>query len=205
MPAWWIFTPPSEFLPHLENFIHNPKNVRDTITIANTNIFVGGKFPPPPNLYPPKNYPPAKYFDSSDSCKFYFLENLDFFLSDLNSKIFTPGVKFFEFDNKYIIRCLLLKYRLIFLLVFLYLTRLKARQILSRLIKNISLYFKRRHLIIYNYPCLKNGVCLSNLSRKCLFDIGVCFSFPLEVYRSCFGTINLCPGGMINLTSMTRL
>ena len=38
----------------------------------------------------------------------------------LNSKIFTPGVKFFEFDNKYIIRCLLLKYRLIFLLVFLY-------------------------------------------------------------------------------------
>ena len=38
-----------------------------------------------------------------------------------------------------------------FLLVFLYLTRLKARQILSRLVKNISLYFKRRHLIIYNY------------------------------------------------------
>ena len=28
-------------------------------------------------------------------------------------------------------------------------TRLKARQILSRLVKNISLYFKRRHLIIY--------------------------------------------------------
>ena len=44
-----------------------------------------------------------------------------------------------------------MKYRLIFLLVFLYLTRLKARQILSRLVKNISLYFKRRHLIIYKY------------------------------------------------------
>ena len=27
---------------------------------------------------------------------------------------FYPRVKFFEFDNKYIIRCLLLKYRLIF-------------------------------------------------------------------------------------------
>ena len=64
---------------------------------------------------------------------------------------FYPRSKIFEFDNKYIIRCLLLKYRLIFLLVFLYLTRLKARQILSRLVKNISLYFKRRHLIIYNY------------------------------------------------------
>ena len=62
---------------------------------------------------------------------------------------FYPRGKIFEFDNKYIIRCLLLKYWLIFLLVFLYLTRLKARQILSRLVKNISLYFKRRHLIIY--------------------------------------------------------
>ena len=28
--------------------------------------------------------------------------------------MFTPEVKFFEFDNKYIIRYLLLKYRLIF-------------------------------------------------------------------------------------------
>ena len=34
-----------------------------------------------------------------------------------------------------LIRCLLLKHWLIFLLVFLYLTRLKARQILSRLLK----------------------------------------------------------------------
>ena len=62
---------------------------------------------------------------------------------------FYPRVNFFEFDNKYIIRCFLLKYRLIFLLVFLYLTHLKARQILSRPVKNISLYFKRRHLIIH--------------------------------------------------------
>ena len=140
--------PSGEFLPYLENFIPNPKNVRNTITIANTNILVGRKILPPPNLYPQKITPFQKCFDSSDSCKFYFLENLDLLL-DMNSKIFTPRVKFFEFDNKYIIRCLLLKYRLIFLLVFLYLTRLKARQILSRLVKNISLYFKRRHLIIY--------------------------------------------------------
>ena len=48
---------------------------------------------------------------------------------------FYPRGKFLEFDNKYIIRCLLLKYRLIFLLVFLNLTRLEARQILSRLVK----------------------------------------------------------------------
>ena len=60
-PTWWIFTPPSEFLPHLENFIHNPKNVRNTITIANTNIFVGGKFyPPPPKFVPPKKLPSSK-------------------------------------------------------------------------------------------------------------------------------------------------
>ena len=54
-----------------------------------------------------------------------------------------------------------MKYWLIFLLVFLYLTRLKARQILSRIIKNISLYFKRRHLIIYNYFSCQN-LCSSN-------------------------------------------
>ena len=112
---------------------------------------------PPPKFVPPKNYPPPKIFWFK-----WFVQILLFgkswcFLSDLNSKIFTPGVKFFEFDNKYIIRCLLLKYRLIFLLVFLYLTRLKARQILSRLVKNISLYFKRRHLIIYNYFQAQNS------------------------------------------------
>ena len=91
VPTWWIFTPPSEFLPHLENFIPNPKNVRNTITIANTNILVGRKILPPSEVLPPKNYPPPKMF------------------------------------------------------------RLKARQLLSRLVKNIRLYFKRRHLIIYKY------------------------------------------------------
>ena len=144
-----MFTPPSEFLPHLENFIPNPKNVRNTITIANTNILVGRKILPPSEFVPPKNCPLQKCFDSSNSCKFHFLENLDVSVR-FGLQNFTPGVKFFEFDNKYIIRCLLLKYWLIFLLVFLYLTRLKARQIHSRLVKNISLYFKRRHPIIYN-------------------------------------------------------
>ena len=55
-----------------------------------------------------------------------------------------------EFDNKYIIRFLLFKYRLIFLLVFLYLIHLKARQIQEDS-KNISQYFKGRNLIMYNY------------------------------------------------------
>ena len=103
------------------------------------------------NFTPQKNYPPSKNILIQVIRANFTFGKILIFLSDLNSKIFTPGVKFFEFDNKYIIRCLLLKYRLIFLLVFLYLTRLKARQILSRLVKNISLYFKRRHLIIYNY------------------------------------------------------
>ena len=40
-----------------------------------------------------------------------------------------------ELKNDNSLRCLLLKHRLIFLLVFLYLTRLKAHQILSRLVK----------------------------------------------------------------------
>ena len=139
-PTQWGFTPPWEFYPQSRN----------TITIANTNIFVGRNIPPP-RICTPKNYPPPNMFWFE-----WFVQILLFgkswcLLFDLNFKICTPGVKFFEFDNKYIIRCLLLKYRLIFLLVFLYLTRLKAHQILSRLVKNISLYFKRRHLIIYNY------------------------------------------------------
>ena len=145
----WIFTPPSEFLPHLENFIPNPKNVRNTITVANTNILVGRKILPPPEFVPPKKLPPSKnVLIRVIRVNFTFWKSWCLLL-DLKSKIFTPGVKFFEFDNKYIIRCLLLKYRLIFLLVFLYLTRLKAHQILSRLVKSISLYFKRRHLITY--------------------------------------------------------
>ena len=60
-----------------------------------------------------------------------------------------------------------MKYWLIFLLVFLHLTRLKARQILSRLIKNISLYFKRRHLIIYKYYEYK-------ISSKKAFTCPIC-------------------------------
>ena len=62
---------------------------------------------------------------------------------------FYPMGEIFALD-KYIIRCLLLKYWLTFFFIFLYLARLKAHQILSRLVK-ICLYFKWRHLIIYNY------------------------------------------------------
>ena len=52
------------------------------------------------------------------------------------STVFVTTVKQLkETENVYIIRCLLLKHRLTFLLVFLYLTRLKARQTLSRLTK----------------------------------------------------------------------
>ena len=76
VPTWGIFTPPSELLPHLENFIPSPKNVRNTITIANTNIFVGRKMLPP-EFVAPKITPLQKCFYSSDSCKFYFLQNLD--------------------------------------------------------------------------------------------------------------------------------
>ena len=119
-------------------------------------------FTPPPNLYPPKITPSKNILIQVIRANFTFWKIL-IFLSDLNSKIFTPGVKFFEFDNKYIIRCLLLKYRLIFLLVFLYLTRLKVRQILSRLVKNISLYFKRRHLIIYKYCKMTQNITYSKI------------------------------------------
>ena len=54
VPTWWIFTLPSDFLPHLENFTLNPKSFRNTTVIANTNILIGRRIlpPPPPHLYP---------------------------------------------------------------------------------------------------------------------------------------------------------
>ena len=140
-----MFTPPSEFLPHLENFIPNPKNVRNTITIANTNIFVGQKILPssPSNLYPPKKLLPSKnVLIRVIRVNFTFWKIL---MSPVRFELqnFYPRVNFFEFDNKYIIRCFLLKYRMIFLLVFLYLTHLKARQILSRLVEYQPVFRKK--------------------------------------------------------------
>ena len=83
----------------------------------------------PPKLIPyPHPLPSKKVFIRLIYVNFYFLGNLNFFLLDLNSKIF-------EFDNKYVIRCLLSKYWPTFLLIFLFWTCLKACQILSRLVK----------------------------------------------------------------------
>ena len=55
------YCPSSEFIPHLANFTPGPKNVRNTITIANINIFIGQKILPP-EFVPPKNYSPLKMF-----------------------------------------------------------------------------------------------------------------------------------------------
>ena len=45
---WWTFTPPNEFLLHPEYFTPNPKNVKNTIIIANQR----SKNFTPLNLYP---------------------------------------------------------------------------------------------------------------------------------------------------------
>ena len=103
----------------------------------------GPKFLPPKFLHPPS--PLWKCSRLDDSCKILLLDKF-WFISLISTPFLPPYLQILWFDDKYIIRCLLLKHRLIFLLVFLYLTRIKARQILSRL-KNISLYFKGRYLI----------------------------------------------------------
>ena len=69
-----------------------------------------------------------KRSDLSDSCNFLPFERYQCFPVRFEPLNFYPRVKFFQFDKKYIIRCLLMKYRLIFLM-----TRLKFCQILSRL------------------------------------------------------------------------
>ena len=53
VPTWWNFTSSSEFKPPGE-FYPNPKNVRNTTIIANTNIFI--------DFVSLKNYPPSKMY-----------------------------------------------------------------------------------------------------------------------------------------------
>ena len=57
VPIWLIFTPLSEFSPHLENFTAYLKSAANTIINVNANIFIGRKFYPL-SLYSPKVIPP---------------------------------------------------------------------------------------------------------------------------------------------------
>ena len=64
--------------------------------VANSNIFTSRKFLPP-NFYPPptkKINPLQKCFSLCDSYEFSLFRKSKFFLLELNSKIFTPGVNF---------------------------------------------------------------------------------------------------------------
>ena len=145
------------FLPHLENFTPNLQNVRNTIIVANTNIVVGKKILTPEFVPPKKNYPLLKFLNSCNSCEFSLFGKPSFLLLDLNSKIFTPGVKFLNLTIN-IIRCLLLKYWLIFLLYLFISDSPKGSSNTSKTRKNISLYFKKRHLIIYKYFSLLGDI-----------------------------------------------
>ena len=93
------------------------------------NIFIGRKIYSTP-LPSPKFVPLRKINPLQNVLIFTFGKLQNFY----------PRDEIFEFDNNSVIRCLLLKYRPIFLL---------AKYIRTR--KNISLYFKRRHSKIYKY------------------------------------------------------
>ena len=154
-PSGGFFTPPSEFLPHLENFSPNPKIVRNTIIIANANIFTGQKNLPTlictlPPLSPKKrSHPPPTIFT---------VWEIFLFLIRFELQNFYPRGKIFEFDNKYIVRCLLLEYLLIILLVFLYTFKTH---------KSTSLFFKGRHLILlYIIICFKPNTILQKGSYQ---------------------------------------
>ena len=73
-------SPPCAFLLHLV-FAPNPKNDRNTIIFANTNIFIGRKSLPLLNLYPlssPKLPLSKNVLIWMIRENFYFLENLNF-------------------------------------------------------------------------------------------------------------------------------
>ena len=92
---WWIFTPCSEFLIHQDNFSPRLKNVRNTIIVANANIFRGRKILPPlANLYPQKLSPSKNALIRVIHVNFYSSGNPGIFLLDLNSYIFTPRWNF---------------------------------------------------------------------------------------------------------------
>ena len=102
VPTWWIFTPTSEFLHHLENFTPIIKLLETLSMIARFKHFHGPKLFTPSRICNPKTLPPPpKCSILSDSCNSYFLGNLMFLLLDLNSLMLAPGVKFLESDNRY--------------------------------------------------------------------------------------------------------
>ena len=83
--------------------------------------------------------------------------------------IFTSVVKIFEFHNKYIVRCLLLKYQLTFLLVLLYLTRLKVK-----FIKILSCISKED---TYLTKCKRSWFCLFHSPLPLPLPIQILFRF----------------------------
>ena len=95
MATWWIFTPPSKFLPTWKIY-PSPKNVRNAIIIANTNIFIARKIPP--ELYSPKISPSKHVLTQVILVNYYFLGNLHFSYK-IELQNFCPRGKVFEFDN----------------------------------------------------------------------------------------------------------
>ena len=77
----------------------------------------------------------------------YFGELLTFFRLNLGP-IFLYIVSN-AFKNKYVVRCFVLKYGLLFVLAFLYFTDLRLAN--TENTQSVSLYFKEKHLIICNH------------------------------------------------------
>ena len=103
----------------------------------------------------------------------YLFIYLSIYQSSLSKSCTTAEIPQRTSKNKCIIRCLLFKYRLIFSLVFLYLIHLKTRQIRSRL----SLYFKIKHLIIYNYFFIRFGIFIHMYIRMPSFQLFLPFFY----------------------------
>ena len=100
------------------------------------------------NLYlpPKKKIQPSECLDSGDSCGCLLFWEILIFLLDLNSKTFTPGVKFFNLTINILLGA--------FFYLFAHFSVFHSPKGLSdtfKTSKNIILYFERRHLIIDTY------------------------------------------------------
>ena len=122
--TWWIFTPPGEFYPQQ----HEQDYFAITYILSGRKISLPSICTPKKVAFPSPEISLFQWF----VWIFTFSEILIFSIR-FELQYFYPRGEIFEFDNKYIIRCLLSKYQLIFLLVFLYLTRKNIMLLLTEL------------------------------------------------------------------------
>ena len=125
--------------------------------LANSRgIFLKGQIPHPPGHKESEKPWPQGQKNRASLAKRYWNANMFKNIKTKKSQSFLVGGFYGCSKYSYVIRCLLLKYRLIFFTSLDSIWRAFRRVKYRKTSKNISQYFKRRHLIIYLLSNSKN-------------------------------------------------